>query len=183
MVYVCSGTDSEKLEWFKTINIAGEKLTEQELRNAVYAGSWLSDAKKHFSKNGCVAYNIGEKYLNGSPIRQDYLETAIKWISKGNIETYMGSHQHDPNANALWSYYQSIITWVQGTFTNYRKEMKGIEWGDLYNDYKDKIFDTKKIEAEIKKLIEDEEVTSNKGIYYYMFSFTTLLMVFPALVA
>ncbi len=168
MVYVCSGTDSEKLEWFKTINIAGEKLTEQELRNAVYAGSWLSDAKKHFSKNGCVAYNIGEKYLNGSPIRQDYLETAIKWISKGNIETYMGSHQHDPNANALWSYYQSIITWVQGTFTNYRKEMKGIEWGDLYNDYKDKIFDTKKIEAEIKKLIEDEEVTSNKGIYYYI---------------
>ena len=112
MVYVCSGSESEKLEWFKTINIAGEKLTEQELRNAVYTGSWVSDAKRYFSKSGCVAYNIGGDYLNGSPIRQEFLETAIEWISEGKIESYMATHQHDPNATALWMYFQSVITWV-----------------------------------------------------------------------
>ncbi|MDI9359051.1 MAG: HNH endonuclease [Phycisphaerales bacterium] len=168
MVYVCSGTDSEKLEWFKTINIAGEKLTEQELRNAVYYGSWLSDAKRYFSKTGCPAYSIGEKYLVGAVNRQEYLEKAIQWISKNNIEDYMAQHQHDPNANALWQYYQTVITWVQGTFTNYRKEMKGIEWGELYNAYKDNLFDAKKLENEIKALIEDDDVTNNKGIYYYI---------------
>ena len=112
MVYVCSGSESEKLEWFRTINIAGEKLTDQELRNAVYTGSWVSDAKRYFSKSGCVAYNIGGDYLNGSPIRQEFLETAIEWISEGKIESYMATHQHDPNATALWMYFQSVITWV-----------------------------------------------------------------------
>ncbi|MCK5537802.1 MAG: DUF262 domain-containing protein, partial [Bacteroidales bacterium] len=129
MVYVCSGTDSEKLQWFKTINIAGEKLTEQELRNAVYAGSWVSDAKRYFSKNGCAAYGIGGDYLTGSAIRQEYFETAIKWISLGNIETYMSKHQHDPNASALWRYFQDVISWVEATFPNKRKKfMKGIDW-------------------------------------------------------
>ena len=126
MVYVCSGTDSEKLEWFKTINIAGEKLTEQELRNAVYSGSWVSDAKRHFSKTGCPAFRIGSDYINGSPIRQEYFETAIDWISNGNIEVYMSNHQHDPNASALWRYFQDVITWVEATFTTKRsKFMKG----------------------------------------------------------
>ena len=91
-IYICSGTDSEKLKWFRTINIAGEALTEQELRNAVYAGSWVSDAKRYFSKNGAPAAKIGNDYLNGSAIRQDYLETAIDWISDGNIEVYMSNH-------------------------------------------------------------------------------------------
>jgi hypothetical protein len=169
MVYVCSGTDSEKLEWFKTINIAGEKLTEQELRNAVYSGSWVTDAKRYFSKNSCVAYQIGSDYLNGSPIRQDYFETAIKWISKGNIEVYMSNHQHDPNALALWQYFQSVITWVQGTFIKKRtKFMKGVDWGDLYNEYKDEVFDTKEIEKETAKLIADDDVVKKKGIYPYI---------------
>jgi len=122
MVYVCEGKDSEKLEWFKTINIAGEKLTEQELRNAVYSGSWVTDAKRYFSKNGAPAYAIGSDYLNGTPNRQDYLETAIKWISKGNIEVYMANHQHDPNASALWRYFQDVISWIQATFSVKRKK-------------------------------------------------------------
>ena len=111
-VYFCSGTDSEKLEWFKTINIAGEKLTNQELRNAVYSGSWVTDTKKYFSKTGCVAYQIGSNYLNGSPIRQDYLDTVIKWISDGKIEEHMSEHQHDQNAAPLWRYFQDVITWI-----------------------------------------------------------------------
>lgn len=102
MIYFCYGTDSEKLAWFKVINIAGEKLTEQELKNAIYSGSWVNDAKRYFSKTGCAAQAIGGDYLNGSSIRQEYLETAIKWISKGDISGYMSEHQHDANANALW---------------------------------------------------------------------------------
>ena len=112
MIYLCEGTDSEKLQWFETINIAGEKLTKQELRNAVYAGSWLADAKRYFSKNGCVAYQVGSDYLNGSPIRQDYLETAIDWINDGKIEEYMSRNQFAPNANELWLFFQSVIQWV-----------------------------------------------------------------------
>jgi len=168
MVYLCSGTDSEKLKWFQTINIAGEKLTEQELRNAVYAGSWVSDAKRYFSKNGCAAYQIGKDYLNGSPIRQDYLETVIDWISKGNIESYMATHQHDPNANEIWLYFLSVINWVKATFPNYRKEMKGLAWGLLYNEFKDAKLDHKKLETEIAKLMQDEDVTNKKGIYEYV---------------
>ncbi len=168
MVYFCSGTDSERLDWFRTINIAGEKLTDQELRNAVYAGSWLTDAKRYFSKTGCAAYQIGHNYLDGSPIRQDYLETAIDWISEGKIEEYMAQHQHDPNASALWRCFQDVITWVQATFPVYRREMKGIEWGRLYNKYKDKVFDTKKLEEDIQRLIDDDDVQSIKGIYLYL---------------
>ena len=168
MVYLCSGTDSEKLEWFRTINIAGEKLTNQELRNAVYAGSWVSDAKRYFSKPGCAAYQIGSDYLTGSSIRQEYLETAIKWISDDNIETYMAEHQHDQNASALWIYFQAVITWVTSTFTKKRKFMKGVDWGTLYNAYKDDKHDTKKIETEIAKLILDDDVTKKSGIYPYV---------------
>lgn len=168
MVYLCSGTDSEKLEWFKTINIAGEKLTEQELRNAVYSGSWVSDAKRYFSKNGCAAYGLGGDYLNGSPIRQDFLETTIKWISNDDIENYMAKQQHEPNANELWLYFQNIINWVKVVFPKYRKEMKGVSWGLLYNEFKDKKFDHKKLEEEITKLMQDEDVTNKRGIYEYV---------------
>lgn len=167
-VYQCSGTDSEKLDWFRTINIAGEKLTDQELRNAVYSGTWVTDAKRYFSKNGCVAYQTGSDYLNGSPIRQDYLETAIKWISNGEIEEYMSVHQHDQNAAALWRYFQDVMTWVETTFTKKRKFMKGVDWGILYNTYKDEKYDTKKIEEETEKLILDDDVTKKSGIYPYI---------------
>lgn len=168
MVYFCEGTDKEKLDWFKIINIAGEKLTEQELRNAIYTGTWLTDAKRHFSKTGCPAYNLASDYMKGTPIRQDYLETAISWISNGQIEEYMAKNQNKPNANELWLYFQSVINWVKATFPNYRKEMKGIDYGSLYNEYKDKEFDSKKIEKEIKELMQDEDVTKKSGIYPYV---------------
>lgn len=170
-VYICSGTDSEKLKWFETINIAGEELTKQELRNAVYAGSWVSDAKRYFSKNGAPASKIGSDYLNGSAIRQDYLETAIFWISDGNIEVYMGNHQHDANAVPLWQFFQSVITWIETSFRpnkERKKIMKGIDWGTLYKNHKDEIFDYQKIDAEVKRLLLDDDVTNKKGIYPYI---------------
>lgn len=167
-VYICSGTDSEKLKWFETINIAGEKLTEQELRNAVYAGSWVSDAKRYFSKTGCAAYGLASKYVSGSPIRQDYLETAIRWISKGNIEVYMGNHQHDPNAVALWNHFSSVINWVKALFPKYRKEMKGVDWGTLYEKFKEQSLDATALEEKVTKLMMDSDVQKKSGIYAYV---------------
>lgn len=167
-VYQCQGTDSEKLSWFRTINIAGEKLTEQELRNAVYAGSWTVDAKRYFSKTQCAAYQLAEKYVTGSPIRQELLEKALQWISDEKIEEYMSRHQHDPNALALWRYFQDVITWTKNIFTVYRKEMKSVEWGVLYNEFKDEILDAAKLEAEIAGLMQDEDVTKKAGIYSYV---------------
>jgi len=168
MVYMCSGSPSEKLKWFETINIAGEELTDQELRNAVYSGLWVSNAKLYFSKNNCAAYGIGKDYLTGVPNRQEFLETAIKWISSGNIAEYMAKHQDEPSANELWLYFQSVINWVKVIFPNYRKEMKGVQWGYLYNQFKDGKFDPKKIEQEVSTLMMDDDVTNKKGIYEYI---------------
>ena len=168
MVYLCEGEDSEKLEWFNIVNIAGEELTNQELRNAVYAGSWVSDAKQRFSKRNCVAYQIGNPYLSGSPIRQDYLETAIRWISEDQIKDYMGKHQDEPSAEPLWDYFRSVINWVQSTFKKKRPQMKRVDWGSLYRSYNSEDLDPDKIEEETAKLMLDDDVTNKSGIYPYI---------------
>lgn len=168
MIYICEGEEKEKLDWFEIINIAGEKLTPQELKNAVYTGTWLTSAKTYFSKNGCPAYGLASKYISGSAIRQDYLETALTWISKGNICKYMSEHQHAPNANELWTYFKNVIDWVKITFPTYRKEMKGINWGDIYDNFNTITYDTDMLESEIKSLMMDDDVTNKKGIYYYV---------------
>ena len=171
MIYICEGTDKEKLDWFKIINIAGEQLTAQELRNAVYTGEWLTEAKKYFSKTACPAYQIASDYLNGSAIRQNYLETAIRWIAARNgkeIEDYMSEHQHDTNCNELWLYFQTVINWVKVTFPHYRKEMKGLDWGIFYNRFSNGNYDPKTLEKRIVELMEDEDVSKHSGIYEYL---------------
>ena len=171
MIYICEGTNKEKLDWFKIINIAGEKLTNQELRNAIYTGSWLTEAKKYFSKTSCPAYQIASKYLKGTPIRQDYLETVLKWIAAREdteIELYMAKHQHDPNASELWLYFNNVITWVKTYFPKYRKEMQGVEWGVLYNLHAGKPLDAAALEKEVAKLMADTDVTKKAGIYSYV---------------
>ncbi|KKS31854.1 MAG: HNH endonuclease domain protein [Candidatus Amesbacteria bacterium GW2011_GWA2_42_12] len=171
MIYFCEGTDKERLDWFRIVNIAGEKLTDQELRNAVYTGPWLSDAKLKFSKSNCAAYllaNDGGQLVSGSPIRQDYLETALSWVNDGKIEDYMAKHQSKKDAEELWQYFQDVITWVRKIFINYRREMSGVEWGLLYNEFKKAKLDAKKLESEIKKLMQDEDVTKKSGIYPYV---------------
>lgn len=168
MVYFCEGNDKEKLDWFKTINIASEKLTDQELRNAVYTGTWLTAAKTIFSKSNCAASLLAKDYVKGSPIRQEILQTAINWISNGDIENYMSVHQQDPNANELWIYFKNIIDWVKLTFPKYRHEMKGVNWNKLYDKYKGDIFDTVKLEQEIQVLMLDENISSKSGIYPYV---------------
>ncbi len=169
MVYVCSGEPSEKLEWFKIINIAGKQLSNQELRNAIYSGPWVSDAKRYFSKTGGPSAGLGGDYLSGSPNRQAHLETVIKWISDGNIKDYMGIHQHDKSAAPLWDYFMDVIDWIESTFTKKRvKIMKGVDWGSLYNAYKDADLDSARIEADTQRLILDDDVTSQRGIYPYL---------------
>lgn len=171
-IYFCEGNDKEKLEWFETINIAGKKLTEQEQRNAIYTGAWLTAAKTIFSKLNCVAYSLAKDYVIGSAIRQEILQTAISWFAGGKtkiiIAQYMSVHQHDPNANELWTYFKNVIEWVKLTFPAYRHEMKGIDWGTLYNEHKDRMFDTAKLEQEIQALMMDDDISKKSGVYQYI---------------
>lgn len=171
-VYVCDGGDKEKLDWFETINIAGAELTAQELRNAVYSGQWVTDAKFYFSKTNCAAYNIGSKYLSGEMKRQAYLETAIKWISGAKnddeIREYMANHIDDENAKPLFEFFQSVIEWVKLTFPKYRKEMKTVQWGFLYKKFKDAVLDADKLESKISGLMKDSDVQKKSGIYPYV---------------
>lgn len=170
MVYWCEGTDSEKLAWFKTVNIAGEKLTSQELRNIAYVGPWLSDAKRHFSKRGCAAAKLADHYVKGDPNRQELLEKALTWIAEEQnttINEYMAKHKSDDDANELWQYWQRVINWIRMVFPRYYKEMKGLNWGTLYNQYHSNNYNSAKIDDDIQKLIDDDEIKKKKGIWQY----------------
>ncbi len=174
-IYICEGTEEEKLEWFKVINIAGEVLTNQELLNATYAGTWLADAKNFFSKRNCVAMQMGEGYIKGNPIRQELLEKVLTWIADWegvpSGQNYMAVHQHDADANALWIYYQDVITWAKRTFPVVRKGITDVQnWGLLYNRYRDKIVNSNTLEEEMQRLIMDDDVTKNSGIIPYLLS-------------
>ncbi len=174
MVYFCKGTNKEKLDWFKVINIAGEKLLEQELLNAVYSGPFVTDARRYFSKRGCPAYKLGSDFLNGSAIEQAYLATVLKWAARrdgiAKVDDYMAQHQFDPNANKLWAYFVSVVTWVRSTFTRYRREMKGLDWGGMYDEFSDGTYDTAVLEEQIRVLMEDDEIMKKAGIYRYVLS-------------
>ncbi len=173
-IYICEGDDKEKLNWFKIVNTPPAKLTDQELRNAIYSGTWISDAREKFSKRTCIAYNKWNKWISGNAIRQDYLESALKWISdKENvsIEEYMSKHEKDENANELWEYFDSVLTWADEIF-HLSEYVKTVKWGILYNKYSN--FEIKKTKEEIKeeidKLLIDDEIDDKKGIYEYFFS-------------
>ncbi|MGM9844347.1 MAG: HNH endonuclease family protein [Muribaculaceae bacterium] len=177
MIYVCSGTAEEKLKWFETINIAGEKLTNQELRNAVYSGSFVSDAKRYFSKRvNAPAYRIGKDLVNGSPERQELLEVALKWICNKeglkDVRFYMAKHQHDPNAAILWNYYRSVILWVESVFnvTKRKSILKGQDWAKWYELFKDRVLDIVDIDTQIATLLKDSEVENKKGIIPFIFT-------------
>ena len=180
-IYVCEGTEEEKLAWFKVINIAGEVLTKQELLNATYTGSWLADAKNYFSKRNCVAGKFADGYIKGNSIRQDYLEKVLNWIADRDGlpsgERYMAIHQHDADANDLWVYFQTVINWAKTMFPNLDKKFMTLamrtdrqDWGLLYNKYKDKNFNTNELNDKVKELLVDDEVTNMAGIIPYVLS-------------
>lgn len=174
MVYFCEGTDSEKLEWFRTINIAGEKLTEQELRNAVYTGEWLSGVKRYFSKVNGPAVQLGGKYIKGDPKRQELLETVLDWISDDKIDEYMAKHQSDVVDRIedveLVQYFEKVLSWVKTVFPVYRSIMKGLDWGVLYNAHRnDDLLWPSQLDALISKtLAYKDEVGRPAGVYRYV---------------
>ena len=175
IIYICEGLPSEIRDWFEIVNIEGVKLTDQEKRNAVLTGTWLNDARLRFSKKNCDAYRLAKDYLSGSPERQEYLETAIKWAAdkentQGNdkIFAYMAEHQHEENCNDLWLYFQSVINWVKVLFPEKDSKMKGINWGYYYNRYNTKKFDSKKLHSRLIELLDDDEITKISGIYEYL---------------
>lgn len=174
-IYVCSGSDTEKLKWFETINIAGKELTKQELRNAVYHGPFVTDAKKYFSKTNCPAYRIAKYIVDGSPIRQDFLETALKWIcakqGMKDIREYMNKHQKDSDALELYNYFHQVVTWVTSKFDVVKrsKYIKSADWGYLYERFhEDKTLEKSKIEQEFSELMKDSDVQKRSGICYYI---------------
>ena len=177
-IYVCEGEPSEKLEWFRTINIAGKALNDQELANAVYAGPFVSDAKRHFSKPNCGAYRLGKDLVNGILNRQDFLRKALQWMAdhenrQGHSQTaigYMAQHQHDPNANNLWSYFQNVLNWAITNFDmkKFRRIMKGLDWAMLYDRYGSETLDTAALAQRISALMRDGEVQKPTGIIPYV---------------
>lgn len=177
-VYVCEGEHSEKLEWFKTINIAGKPLNEQEILNAIYAGPFVSDAKRHFSKSNCGAYKLGKDLVQGVPIRQDFLKKALDWMAdhekrEGKAQSrvgYMAKHQHDPNANNLWTYFQNVLNWAITNFEmkKFKKIMKGLDWALYYDRYHDKTLDTVEMAKQISALMRDSEIQRQSGIIPYV---------------
>lgn len=174
-VYICEGTDQEKIEWFEIINIAGETLERQEILNALYHSAWLTDAKSVFSRKNCAANKNYGKYMSGSYIRQKFLETAITWAAdadeitgKNAVERYMQAHMADANADALWKYFEDVFKWVKDKFGKYDKNMAGLKWGLLYNRHKDDNLDPKQIQSRITELMADKEVQKKSGIYEYL---------------
>lgn len=173
LIYECEGQESEIKEWFKTINIAGVPLNEQELLNAVYSGKFVTLAKETFSNSQNSNIQKWGAYVKGTPLRQDFLACALDWVSKGNISDYMSSHRTDTNINELKKYFTSVIDWVSTVFTDVEKEMCGIEWGRLYETYHKKSYSPSVVSTEVQNLYASSYVKSRKGVFEYILGGST----------
>ncbi|MBQ7277805.1 MAG: DUF262 domain-containing protein [Clostridia bacterium] len=167
-IYECSGTESEIKEWFRTINIAGVPLNEQELSNAIHSGPFVTLAKAEFSNSQNANIQKWSAYIKGDVKRQDYLRTALAWVSKGNIDDYMSRHRFDTNITELKAYFNSVIDWVSSVFRNVENEMRGLDWGSLYERFHTNAYDPNKVHELVKKLYEDFFVKSKKGVFEYI---------------
>ena len=168
LIYECEGSETEIKEWFRTINIAGIPLNEQELLNAIYSGAFVTKAKEVFSNSQNTHIQKWSAYISGSVNRQDFLHTALDWVSKGNISDYMALHRHDKNITEMETYFNSVINWLDGVFIDVEKEMCGLEWGRLYETYVKKSYDPQKISQRVHELYADFYVKNKKGIYEYL---------------
>ncbi len=170
LIYECEGKESEIKEWFKTINIAGVPLSEQELNNSIYSGPFVTLAKQEFSNSQNTNVQKWSAYIKGSVNRQHFLERALDWVSKGNISDYMSRHRHDNNIKELKSYFSSVIDWVAGTFIDVESEMSGLEWGRLYEEYHKNGYDPKQISIQVQEMYGDSYIKNRRGIFEYILS-------------
>jgi hypothetical protein len=168
LIYECEGDESEIKEWFKTINIAGVPLNNQELLNAIYSGTFVTLGKEEFSNGQNANIQKWSAYISGSANRQEFLECALDWVSKGNIDGYMTRHRHDKNIVELKKYFNSVIDWVSSVFIGVEGEMRGLEWGRLYEEYHKKAYNPAKVSAEVRKLYGDPYIKNRKGIFEYI---------------
>lgn len=168
LIYECEGTETEIKQWFETINIAGVPLNDQELLNAIYSGPFVTLAKAEFSNSQNANIQKWSAYVKGSANRQDYLERALEWVSKGDTGGYMARHRNDGNITELKNYFNTVIDWVSTVFSDVLSEMKGLEWGRLYELYRGEPYDPKTMSAGVKKLAADDYVTNKKGIFEYL---------------
>lgn len=167
-IYECEGEESEIKNWFRTINIAGVPLNDQELNNAIFSGPFVTLAKSEFSNSQNSNIQKWSAYVKGSVNRQDFLERALDWVSKGKIVDYMSSHRYDKNINELKTYFTSVVDWVSAIFIDVKDGMCGLEWGRLYETYHKKAYDPKKVSVEVQKLYSDPYIKNRKGIFEYI---------------
>ncbi len=167
-IYLCEGEEPEIKSWFKTINIAGVPLNNQELNNAIYSGQFVTLAKEEFSNSQNANIQKWSAYISGSANRQDFLECALDWVSKGEIENYMALHRRDDNIKELKTYFNSVLDWVSTVFTNVESEMRGLEWGRLFETYKKKPYNPQQVSEQVKTLYADPYVKNRKGIFEYI---------------
>jgi hypothetical protein len=173
LIYECEGEESEIKEWFRTINIAGVPLNNQELLNAVYSGPFVTLGKEEFSNSQNANIQKWSAYITGSANRQDYLERALEWVSKDNVGDYMSRHRFETNITELINYFKSVIDWVSTVFTDVESEMKGLEWGRLYEAYSKKPYNSKIVSEQVKKLYADPYIKSRKGVFEYILGGST----------
>lgn len=167
-IYICEGEESEIKEWFKTINIVGVPLNNQELLNSIYSGEFVTKAREEFSNSHNANIQKWSAYIRGDVLRQDYLSTAFNWVSKGNIEAYMSTHRRDNNITELKTYFNSVIDWVSSVFIDVKSDMRGLEWGDLYETYHTKSYNPNEVHALVDKLYADIYVKNKRGIFEYI---------------
>jgi hypothetical protein len=173
LIYECEGTESEIKEWFKTINIVGVPLKEQELLNAIYSGPFVTLAKAEFSNSQNANVQKWSAYVKGSANRQEFLERALDWVSKGKISDYMSQHRIDKDINELKTYFKSVIAWIEGVFPDAKDEMCGLEWGRLYEAHHAKAFNPSTVAADVQKLFEDSYVTDKRGVFEFILGGST----------
>lgn len=167
-IYECQGEESEIKEWFKTINIAGVPLNEQELSNAIHSGPFVTKAKEEFSNSQNANIQKWSAYISGDAKRQDYLRTALDWVSKGNIDDYMSRHRYDDNITELKTYFVSVIDWVSSVFSDVEREMRGLDWGNLYERYHNNSYNPQEVHQKVQELYSDFYVKNNKGVFEYI---------------
>lgn len=167
-IYICDGTESEVKQWFRTINIVGVPLNEQELLNAVYSGPFVTKAKEEFSNSSNSNIQKWSAYISGNVLRQDFLHVALKWVSKDNIDNYMSLHRFDTDITELKNYFNTVINWVSTVFIDVENEMRGLEWGALYEKYKNEPYNPTEVHEKVQKLYGDLFVKNRKGIFEFV---------------